>query len=736
MMFDPAEAIETFRAFAREQHGVLVPENPKLGRIGLCPVEGKKPSNRAGRYRLHLDGIPAGWTQNWTCEDRPTTWCLGKKSDYSPADWAAYQDQVKSLEREREEHDARRSADVEALCVRVYGASTKCTSHPYLDRKDAKAVDGLRATDREWEFPRDDGEPPMKIRSGALIVPAFSSDGKLRTLQFIYPDGAKLFPCGAKVRGHFVIGKPGDVVAAAESYATGWTIHAATGYAVYVSFGSGNMLSVTQEAQRQHPGARIVVCGDDDWQVKGNPGKTRAVAAAKPIGAAVWVPEFGPERGEKDTDANDLAALHGLPAVKRQIEAVLAQATATETASVVIPPRISDDAVAVWSKPLPPALPTPFAPLNRLLGDGLSGLTTLVAPTGVGKTGLALLLGRHAAQSMPVLYVSTELGIRQSYARIAGQILRRPWYPLFRGAALTGQVVASAAAGLDFRCLVFTSLTETLATADAIVAHDGKAPFVILDFLQGAARDATVDRRAAVSAACDAMLQWCRVDEGRVALMVSSTARAHYATDDRVARDLVGTAKESGDVEFAATAVLSLRTEECPLDGSTVGQIHVAKSRFGTVGIVGVVFEGATGEFRCDERQSLSEIERAAYDAIAAGAETKDAVRIKLKGSNEAKTAAVRSLRMRGLISTNPYRVIHVSEATETVSNDIEQRRTRGPDADPPPKQVTFADGEHGSGPTRPRTGSTVRVRPPIGADTDPPESPERGNPDGEGEVS
>ena len=409
------------------------------------------------------------------------------------------------------------------------------------------------------------------------------------------------------------------------------------------------------------------------------------------------------------------------------------QAAPTETpAEVAIPPRIGDDAVTVWSKPLPPALPTPFAPLNRLLGDGLSGLTTLVAPTGVGKTGFALLLGRHAAQSMPVLYVSTELGIRQSYARIAGQILRRPWYPLFRGAALTGQVVASATAGLDFRCLVFTSLIETLAIADAIVAHEGKAPFMILDFLQGAARDTTVDRRAAVSAACDAMLQWCRVDEGRVALMVSSTARAHYATDDRVARDLVGTAKESGDVEFSATAVLSLRTEECPLDGSTVGQIHVAKSRFGTVGIVGVVFEGAIGEFRCDERQSLSEIERAAYDAIAAGAETKDAVRTKLRGSSAAKTAAVRSLRMRGLISTNPYRVIQVSDATETASNDIEQRRTRGPDADPPSKQVTFTDGEHGSGPGRTRTGSTVRVRPPIGADTDPLESPERGNPNDE----
>jgi replicative DNA helicase len=413
-----------------------------------------------------------------------------------------------------------------------------------------------------------------------------------------------------------------------------------------------------------------------------------------------------------------------------EIAAKEAQASAatTETAEPAIPPRICDDAVPVWSRPLPPALPTPFAPLNRLLGDGLSGLTTLVAPTGVGKTGLALLLGRHAAQSMPVLYVSTELGIRQSYARIAGQILRRPWYPLFRGAALTGQVVASATAGLDFRCLAFTSLTETLAVADGIVAHEGKAPFVILDFLQGAARDTTVDRRAAVSAACDAMLQWCRVDEGRVVLMISSTARAHYATDDRVARDLVGTAKESGDVEFAATAVLSLRTEECPLDGSTVGQIHVAKSRFGTVGIVGVVFEGAIGEFRCDERQSLSEIERAAYDAIAAGADTKDAVRAKLTGSSAAKTAAIRSLKMRGLISANPYRVIRVMDHTETESNDIEQRRTQGPDADPLSAQTAFTDGEGGSVPTRTHYRDSVRVRPPIGDGPDPRKSPVRGN--------
>lgn len=73
MMFDPADVIETFRTFAREQHGVLVPENLKIGRIGLCPVEGKKSTNRAGRYRLHLDGIAAGWVQNWTCEDHAAT---------------------------------------------------------------------------------------------------------------------------------------------------------------------------------------------------------------------------------------------------------------------------------------------------------------------------------------------------------------------------------------------------------------------------------------------------------------------------------------------------------------------------------------------------------------------------------------------------------------------------------------------------------------------------------------
>jgi hypothetical protein len=595
-------------------------------------------------------------------------------------------------------------------------------------------------------LPCRDGETFLTIPKGALAVPLSDVHGKLWSLQFIFSDGTKRFLPGGRKHGLFFLlgkltGKPGEVVLAAEGFATAATLHEATGYPVLVTFDAGNITPVVEQFQAAHPGVRLGICNDDDWSKPTNAGlEAGKKALVASVNGALVSPPLGLAKETGATDWNDLAQFIGLgwkEQIAMEVNTVLAQATAEPAApEVVLPPRISDDAVAVWSKPLPPAIPTPFAPLNRLLGDGLSGLTTLVAPTGVGKTGLALLLGRHAAQSMPVLYVSTELGIRQSYARIAGQILRRPWYPLFRGAALTGQVVASAAAGLDFRCLVFTSLTETLATADAIVAHDGKAPFVILDFLQGAARDVTVDRRAAVSAACDAMLQWCRVDEGRVALMVSSTARAHYATDDRVARDLVGTAKESGDVEFAATAVLSLRTEECPLDGSTVGQIHVAKSRFGTVGIVGVVFEGATGEFRCDERQSLSEIERAAYDAIAAGAETKDAVRVKLKGSNEAKTAAVRSLRMRGLISTNPYRVIHVSEATETVSNDIEQRRTRGPDADPPSKQVTFADGEHGSGPSRPRTGSTVRVRPPIGADTDPPESPERGNPDGEGEVS
>lgn len=73
-----------------------------------------------------------------------------------------------------------------------------------------------------------------------------------------------------------------------------------------------------------HPDARFILCADDDHQTPGNPGRTKAEAAARAVGGVVAVPEFGLDRPDHVTDFNDLHALAGLDAVRSILEAARA----------------------------------------------------------------------------------------------------------------------------------------------------------------------------------------------------------------------------------------------------------------------------------------------------------------------------------------------------------------------------------------------------------------------------
>jgi hypothetical protein len=373
---------------------------------------------------------------------------------------------------------------------------------------------------------------------------------------------------------------------------------------------------------------------------------------------------------------DDLARDEDRAEVKKQIEAGFA-ATKPETAqpveldTVVIPPRISVAALDLWSRPNPPALATPWAPLNDLLGGGLRGLNALVAPTGVGKTSLALTLGIHAAATTPVLYVSTELGAKQAIARIAGQLLKQPWRSLWEGTAITGQAISSATPDLNIRCLEFRDCAEVFAVANAMAAIDGQPPFLILDYLQGAAREPGIDRRLAVSGVSNNTLQWCRAT-GAVALMVASTARVSYKADDQTGRDLVGTAKESGDVEYDCGTVLYAKMESCPLGGTAGGEIHVSKSRFGTVGWVQVTFHGPSGTFALDTT-GLDVVERKVLAAIRANLHSGSAIAKAVHKQKKSVLETLEALRDRGFIDADNYLLDaskDVTEDTSSVSND------------------------------------------------------------------
>src|SRR3982074_1009252 len=65
------------------------------------------------------------------------------------------------------------------------------------------------------------------------------------------------------------------------------------------------------------------MCADDDAGTTGNPGVTKATAAALSVGGTLAMPDFGGNRPEGVSDLNDMSALVGVNAVKGAVEGAL-----------------------------------------------------------------------------------------------------------------------------------------------------------------------------------------------------------------------------------------------------------------------------------------------------------------------------------------------------------------------------------------------------------------------------
>lgn len=155
-----------------------------------------------------------------------------------------------------------------------------------------------------------------------IAVPAINIKGKLFALQLIrsgLPADSKIpskqfWPRGAEIKGHFhTIGNlvGAKTIFIAEGYATGASVHQATGAPVVVAFNANNLTPVTKEIAKANKYAKIVVCADDDYLTDGNPGVTQAQNAALSVGSEWVKPDFmvaGTDirNGEKLTDFNDL----------------------------------------------------------------------------------------------------------------------------------------------------------------------------------------------------------------------------------------------------------------------------------------------------------------------------------------------------------------------------------------------------------------------------------------------
>jgi len=176
----------------------------------------------------------------------------------------------------------------------------------------------------EHRYLRDKAIKPHGVRTNGhqLIIPIRDAIGRLQSLQKVAPDGRKRFLAGGSISGHyFAIGVPGDVLCIAEGFATGASIHEATGHPVAVAFNCGNLEPVARALRQKYPIARLIVCGDDDSATQGNPGRSAAIGAANAVGGLVAFPHFGPDRLDGWTDFNDLMRFLGVDAVRSCVDA-------------------------------------------------------------------------------------------------------------------------------------------------------------------------------------------------------------------------------------------------------------------------------------------------------------------------------------------------------------------------------------------------------------------------------
>ncbi|HUW37487.1 MAG TPA: AAA family ATPase [Rhodocyclaceae bacterium] len=199
--------------------------------------------------------------------------------------------------------DAKRKADAAAKAATIWAALATPADQAYLKANDIQAH-GIRQ------------------HNDALVIPMRTSDGVLHSLQFIGPDGGKKFLTGGRVSGcYHAIGDPKGAAALciAEGYATGATIHEATGYPVAIAFTAGNLLAVARAMREKFPDLTLILCADDDVATAGNPGLTKATEAARSVGGLLAVPDFGTDRPDGATDFNDVRRHCGAEAIKRAI---------------------------------------------------------------------------------------------------------------------------------------------------------------------------------------------------------------------------------------------------------------------------------------------------------------------------------------------------------------------------------------------------------------------------------
>ena len=263
-----------------------------------------KPGDKAGWYTYDSNGVTSGCFGCWRSGfDQTWTANIGRK--LTKDEYAINKERTIAMQLKREAEVLKNQTEAQVKAKEFWHKGEKVVSHTYLTKKGVEAHG-------------------IKQLGNALIIPMLMN-GEIASIEYIYEDGRKSRLPNGRVKGcYHTLGTPKDVIRFAEGYATGASIHEATGDAVVITFGINNLLEVTNTMHTQYPSMKLIICADDD---ESGVGIKKANEAASLVGATVVIPNFGENRPEKMKDFNDLHQLLGLDVLKAQLKALPARSS-------------------------------------------------------------------------------------------------------------------------------------------------------------------------------------------------------------------------------------------------------------------------------------------------------------------------------------------------------------------------------------------------------------------------
>jgi hypothetical protein len=295
--------------------------------------------------------------------------------------------------------------------------------------------------------------------------------------------------------------------------------------------------------------------------------------------------------------------------------------------------------------------------LARVLGGWTADtVTVLVGHTGRGKSSWAVQAAERASrEGAPVLYASMEMSAEELAARLlALRSARAAWSAIKRGRYSPEAVQAAGARlvaeaphlylwaprGEDRHVDALREMVRALAETT------GRAPLVVLDYVQRLADPTAVERRIAVSGLSGHLRDLSRPGgllslstrkpwPGASVLALSSVGRGHYESFLTVAAlagcdSLEGTGKESGELEYDAPVLLCMTTDKPSDDqgleraGGRPALVRVVKNREGGGRDVYGFFDAPAGRF-CEETTEQDATRRAAKKQASAASAAKKA---------------------------------------------------------------------------------------------------------------